>query len=290
MKEQFIDCTFREETLGRIEDANLIIEEYQAEKMKLTVRQLYYQFVARGLIENTEREYERTKGMLNRARLAGLIDWAAIEDRTRNLESLPTWDTPNDIIQSAARWYRRDLWAAQEYRLEVWIEKEALAGVIASICHELHVPFLACRGYVSQSELYDAGKRFANYKHQGQHVAVIHLGDHDPSGIDMTRDNRERLALFAEEYIEVVRLALNYDQVEQYDPPPNPAKQSDSRFESYAEQYGDKSWELDALDPRVIRSLIRACVQQYQDDYLWAAAIEEQEDERQQLKDLEVPI
>ena len=286
MREQFIDHNFKDQSLFRIEDANLIIEEYQADGMTLTVRQLYYQFVARGLIENSQREYNKLTALISKARVAGLIDWSAIEDRTRNLASLAHWDNPGELVEAAARQYRRDLWENQEWRLEVWIEKEALAGVIDTICQELDVPYLACRGYVSQSELYDAGKRFAGYVQQGQYVAVIHLGDHDPSGIDMTRDNRDRLRLFSGEHIEIERVALNYDQVEEYQPPPNPAKQTDSRFVGYVDLYGDKSWELDALDPRVIRSLISTVVQKYRDDRLWDMAVEEQEDERQKLDDI----
>jgi hypothetical protein len=102
------------------------------------------------------------------------------------------------------------------------------------------------------------------YRQMGQEPLIIHLGDHDPSGIDMTRDNRDRLGMFAQHNVEVIRLALNMDQVEQYTPPPNPAKTTDSRAKDYIAAYGTSSWELDALEPRVINELlhttIRGCI------------------------------
>jgi len=158
------------------------------------------------------------------------------------------------------------MWANQERRCEVWIEKEALAGVIEGVCRELDCPYFACRGYVSQSEQWRAGVRFRG----DQPTVIIHLGDHDPSGIDMTRDNADRLAMFAGAHkTEVRRIALNADQVEQYEPPPNPAKETDSRFQEYERLYGDQSWELDALEPATIADLIRSEVESIRDPDLW---------------------
>ena len=146
MREKFQEFNFRDNTLDIIDQANDIIAEYLADNLTLTVRQLYYQFVARDLIENTQREYYKLVNILTKGRLAGLIDWNAIEDRTRNLESLPNWNSPADILKAASKQYRRDLWESQDYRLEVWIEKEALAGVIANLCEALRAPYFACRG------------------------------------------------------------------------------------------------------------------------------------------------
>lgn len=217
MRETFIPRRFSKSSLALIDQANEIIEEYQAQGYVLTLRQLYYQFVARGIIANKQSEYNRLGSVVNDARLAGLMDWDMIEDRTRNLQDMPKWDTPQSLIEAAASQYRSDIWAEQEIRAEVWIEKEALVGVVEPICRELRIPYFACRGYGSQSELWRAGHRFRRHLKNGQSVLVLHLGDHDPSGIDMTRDNTARLALFARSgRVEVRRLALNMDQVEQY--------------------------------------------------------------------------
>lgn len=127
MKIQYKNFNFRNATLGIIEKANDIIAEYMAEGYELTLRQLYYQFVARGLIENKEIEYKRIGGVLNDGRLAGEIDWNAIVDRTRKIQINGHWDSPSDIIQESADCYAIDTRETQEVYVEVWIEKEALA-------------------------------------------------------------------------------------------------------------------------------------------------------------------
>ena len=271
MKEQFIDKNFRPATLAVIEQANVIIADYAAQGFSLTLRQLYYQFVARDLIANTERSYHRLGGIINDGRLAGLIDWNAIEDRTRNLQTNLRLRDPAAGIKLIREQYGIDMWENQPNRVEVWIEKEALAGVISGVCEELDVPYFACRGYVSQSEQWRAGKRMRRSYEMQQTTIVLHFGDHDPSGIDMTRDNQDRLTLLTSygNTPTVKRIALNMDQIEQYDPPPNPAKMTDSRFVNYMEKFGDYSWELDALEPRVLVALIREHVAKYCDDDLW---------------------
>ena len=134
---------FSLKSMETIRQAESIIAEYQSQGFSLTLRQLYYQFVARGLIANTERDYKRIGNIVSDARRAGLIDWYSIEDRTRFIRSLPKWDKPQDILESAKDSYHRDLWATQEKRIEVWIEKDALVGVIESVCQENDVSFFS---------------------------------------------------------------------------------------------------------------------------------------------------
>ena len=220
---EYKTINFTEATRKTILSANAIIRQYRAEGYILTLRQLYYQFVARALIGNKQTEYNRLGSIINDARLAGLIDWKSIEDRTRNLRVLSHWDSPADIINSAAVSYREDLWKEQDYRVEVWIEKDALLGVIENVCDEFDVPYFSCRGYVSQSEMWSAAQRIIGCEGDGKKVVILHLGDHDPSGLDMTRDIRDRLELF-EAGPEVIRIALTEEQIAEYDPPPNPAK------------------------------------------------------------------
>ena len=268
MLEKFIEKNFRPASLAIISTANDIIAEYRAQGFILTLRQLYYQFVARALIPNTERSYKRLGSIINDGRLAGQIDWDAIEDRTRNLKGNLHLDNPRDAIETVRDQYGIDMWANQDTHVEVWIEKNALVGVIDSVCKELDVPYFACIGYVSQSEQWRAYRRHSSQ----ERTIVLHFGDHDPSGIDMTRDNQERLDLFHGRtgITEVKRIALNMDQVDEYGPPPNPAKVTDSRFDGYREQYGSESWELDALEPSVLVDLIRTEVDNYRDTGYWA--------------------
>jgi hypothetical protein len=282
-KELFVVKKFAASSLTIINHANQIIANYQAQGFVLTLRQLYYQFVSRDLIPNKQSEYKRLGSIINDGRLAGLIDWSAIEDRTRNVRKVSVWSDPTEIIDAVASQYKEDLWAGQPYRPEVWIEKDALVGVIEPVCNRYRVPYFACRGYSSQSEQYNAGKRFDQRKRQGQTTVILHLGDHDPSGIDMTRDNADRLTMFARHGIKVKRLALNMNQVEQYDPPPNPAKETDSRAASYIEQYGDSSWELDALDPPVIDALIAGELDRLIDADSWDRAKQGEETRKSML-------
>jgi hypothetical protein len=270
--EAFTENTFRGSSLDIIQKANTILAEYDAQGLVLTLRQLYYQFVARGLTPNKQSEYKRIGRIISDARLAGLVDWSLMEDRTRNLQAVTSWSSPASIVEAVADQYKEDLWATQKYRPEVWIEKDALVGVIEQVCRELRVSYFACRGNVSQSAQYEAGHRFRAYRRKGQIVRVFHFGDHDPSGIDMTRDNQDRLSMFARNDVEITRLALNMEQVERYNPPPNPAKESDSRFADYAAKYGNESWELDALEPTVISQLIRENVTKLIDKPTWDVA------------------
>jgi hypothetical protein len=260
-------------TLKVVEQANAIIREYLAQGFALTLRQLFYQFVARTLLENLFNEYKRLGRIVRDARDGGLIDWDAIEDRTREVNTHTFWTNPAGIISAAAQQYREDLWAGQRYRPEVWIEKEALLGVIEGVCTELRVPYFAHRGNNSQTLQYQAGKRFAEYLDQGLIPIVLHLADHDPNGIDMTRDNTKRLALYARQEIEVRRIALNMDQVRQHDPPPSFVKDGDTRTSGYREQFGtDECWELDALSPTLIADLIRTEIEQLIDWPKWRSA------------------
>lgn len=173
----YIDKNFSDGSLEIIARANVICADYQAQGFDLTLRQLYYQFVSRGLIANRQSEYKRLGDIVNNGRLAGLIDWDYIVDRTRNLQSLAHWQSPQQIIGAVAEQYRHDLWARQPYRVEVWIEKDALVGVIAGACDRNDVPYFSCRGYTSQSELHGAAMRLVGYEKDGQDTVVIHLGD-----------------------------------------------------------------------------------------------------------------
>jgi len=269
----YVPKRFSQGTAETISLAVDIIEEYEGQGYTLTLRQLYYQFVSRDLIPNSLRAYKRLGQIVNDGRLAGEISWYSIEDRTRNLSALSHWTSPADIIRSAARGFRIDKWKGQTFRVEVWIEKEALAGVFQRVCEEEDVPFFSCRGYVSQSEMWSAAQRMAGYHEDGQTPLILHFGDHDPSGIDMTRDILERLELF-EGFPEVERLALNMDQVTEFSPPPNPAKVTDSRFEGYLRRYGGESWELDALEPSVLSGLVRSRIHAARDPDLWEEKIE----------------
>lgn len=283
---QYQSFRFRQETLDVIETANEIIRAYRVQGFDLTLRQLYYQFVARDLIPNKEREYKKLGDIISNGRLAGLIDWQAIQDRTRSPRTNATWDSPSDLIAEDVDVFGIDKWEPQTHYVEVWIEKDALVGVLDSVCPRLDVTYFSCRGYTSQSAMWRASVRLHQKMRDGKTPIILHLGDHDPSGIDMTRDIEDRLKMFLVRDLEVHRIALNMDQIEQYNPPPNPAKMTDSRFESYRDEHGDESWELDALEPSVLAALIEEHVSRFRDDELWESACETEEELRKQLRDV----
>jgi hypothetical protein len=283
-KIKYRDFNFRMPTLKMIGKANEIIAEYAAQGFDLTLRQLYYQFVSRDLIPNTQKDYKNLGSTVNDARLAGLIDWDAIVDRTRELRRLPHWDAPQDIIESCAGQFNIDRWKGQPYRPEVWIEKDALVGVFERACRELDVPLLSCRGYTSQSEMWGASQRMLRYSRQSQAAIVFHFGDHDPSGKDMSRDITDRLELFTDGQLKLERLALNMDQVKKYKPPPNPAKVTDSRATGYIAEFGRQSWELDALEPKVLEELVRLAIGGIVDKKMMAKATREQAQHRKTLE------
>ena len=270
---------FRPAALKVIEQANAICAQYRSQGFDLTLRQLYYQFVARDLIPNQQSEYKRLGDIVGDARLAGLMDWSYIVDRTRNLRSLSHWDGPASIIRAAAQSHRLDKWSDQTHRVEVWVEKDALVGVIQQACEPLDVDYFSCRGYTSLSEMWAAGERLQSYVDGGQEPIILHLGDHDPSGVQMTQDINGRLETFMGG-VDVQRIALNMDQVQQYDPPPNPAKMTDSRAAAYVRTYGSESWELDALEPQVPVGLIQSHILALRDDDAWDAKQKIEDHER----------
>jgi hypothetical protein len=289
MKICYIERAFSGDSVATIATANQILEEYAAQGYDLTLRQLYYQFVSRGLIANKDSEYKKLGSVINDARLAGKIDWDHITDRTRNLRALAHWESPRDIVDACANQFRFDKWAEQENYVEVWVEKDALVGVLQVACEPLDVPYFSCRGYTSQSEMWAAAMRLLKQVRAGKEVYVIHLGDHDPSGIDMSRDIKDRIELFVNYHLSgaaftLNRIALNMDQVEEYNPPPNPAKVTDSRAAKYIDEYGNESWELDALEPRVLTALIQSTVAELRDEDLWQESLAGEEKAKDRLR------
>ncbi len=285
-KINYVPKRFTKGHSNTIERANAILDEYAAQGFVLTLRQLYYQFVARGFIPNRQKSYKRLGGIIGDARLAGRIDWDYLEDRSRNLSTLQHFDGPQDALDKLASWYHVDMWANQEWRPEVWIEKDALSGVIAGVCKENDVPYFSCRGYTSLSEMWRASLRLKRNMESGQKPFIIHFGDHDPSGIDMSRDITDRLRRTFMADCTFERVALNMDQVREYDPPPNPAKVTDSRYKAYLALYGDESWELDALEPTKFRKLVEGQLEGLRDQVQWDKDAKEKAKVTKQLKEI----
>jgi len=288
MKIKYEDRNFHNATLLLFEQVNSIIKEYQTAGYTLTLRQVYYQLVTKNFIENTGNNYKNIGSHISDGRKAGLIDWEMIEDRTREFHKLPSWETPAQIIQSAASQYRRDLWEGQKNYCEVWTEKEALIAVIEKSAFSLDCPCFACRGYSSTSALWEAANRFIDKAKQGMECKLFYLGDHDPSGQDMTRDIGDRLSFYGAT-VKIERIALNMDQIRQYNPPPQPVKTNekgdyvDTRGKGYVSIYGKQSWELDALRPEILDALITDAIKNNLDQKKYNKALNRQKKERQKI-------
>jgi hypothetical protein len=286
MKECFIDRKFSAASAALIKTANAILGEYEAAGYDLSVRQLYYQFVARDIIPNTVKSYNSLASLISDARKAGLIDWQMILDRGRVTVANSHWQTPKEILQSAAQSFAIDKWLTQSRYVRVMVEKQALEGVLIPVCEELDVPFLANKGYCSDSTMYRVGKQIQLARRRGKEPVVIYLGDHDPSGIDMTRDVQERLEMYSHGDVDVQRVALNMPQVEELQPPENPAKATDSRFAAYVERFGESSWELDAIEPTALAAIVREAIIGNRDEDEWNEAIEREQRMRDQLQQM----
>jgi hypothetical protein len=286
MKECFVDRKFSATSAALIKTANAILGEYEAAGYDLSVRQLYYQFVARDIIPNTVKSYNSLASLISDARKAGLIDWQMILDRGRVTVANSHWQTPKEILLSAAQSFAIDKWLTQSRYVRVMVEKQALEGVLIPVCEELDVPFLANKGYCSDSTMYRVGKQIQLARRRGKEPVVIYLGDHDPSGIDMTRDVQERLEMYSHGDVDVQRVALNMPQVEELQPPENPAKATDSRFAAYVERFGESSWELDAIEPTQLAAIVREAIIGNRDEDEWDEAVEREQRMRDQLQQM----
>lgn len=281
---QYEDLNPGEKKMKLILAAAPITQEYEREGYAMTLRQLFYQMVSRDLLGNTQDNYDALGDAISDGRIMGIISWTAIEDRHRFVRGLTTFDSPGDVLRSARSSYRIDLWKDQPMRPEVWIEKDALLGILQPVCDELQVDYTSCKGYSSQSMMWRAGQRFASQIQKGQRPVVLYLGDHDPSGIHMTIDIQKRLNLFTGVDVQVIRLGLNMDQIRKLNPPPNYVKPKDARTPAYVERFGtDTCWELDALPPGTIQSEIRGAVVRLRDQTRWDAALKREAEGKDEL-------
>lgn len=321
-KSQYRSTNFRGASRKRINQAVEILGEYD---QRLTVRQLYYQFVARGFIDNTPRMYQNIASLITDARYAGLIDWNDIEDRGREPDEPGEWDSIEDIVNAAVRGFRLPRWAGQRYHVELWVEKQALAGVLSPIAKAHHVTLMVNKGYSSASAMKTSADRISEAcklnvvigcasceDHDAEEddgdcstcgekwepkafsfaaedddlvrtPIVLYLGDHDPSGEDMVRDIGDRLREFGVD-AKVEKLALTMTQIRQFDPPPNPAKLTDSRAADYIARHGDQSWELDALPPRELTRIANSAIERYCDRGKMNEVIAEENGQRKRLE------
>lgn len=318
--ERFRTVNFRPESRAKIVQMDTIVDEYQQQGLRLTARQLYYQFVSRDLIPNTPAEYKKLTALLTDARYAGLIDWDAIEDRGRAPSTPSEWNGLKELTESALRAYRLPRWKGQGSYVELWVEKQALAGVLEPLAREFHATLMVNKGYSSASAMKESAERIKRaaiidndlnddirdridnaeegssewdeaMTYMRLHIEaavrppiVLYLGDHDPSGEDMVRDIHDRLKEFGVVWLKVEKIALTTAQVKQYNPPPNPAKLTDPRAAQYIAKHGPKSWEVDALPPNVLAQIVRHAFGQHVDKRKMDAVKKQEELDKKRLR------
>jgi hypothetical protein len=244
-----------------------------------TVRQVYYALTVRGAISKTETEYQRTViRLLTEMREAGAIPFGWIADNTRWMRKLSAFTGIEACLNSTANSYRRDLWSSMPIYVEIWCEKDALAGVLTEETEVYDVPLMVARGYSSVSFLHSAAMAI---KDRGKPAYIYHFGDLDPSGVDAARDIEAKLRRYAADVeIHFERPAVTRAQVEEWDLPTRPTKQTDTR----AKKFNGTSVELDAIPADKLRDLVRECIEQHADQHQFRILKVAEESERDLLK------
>lgn len=271
----------------RLEVINEIVEDYQNQGYVLTLRQLYYQLVSRDIIANNVKEYAKLSTLLKEGRMAGIVDWDAIEDRLRKPNVPGSWDSPKEILETAADEFRMNRMEGQPTYLEVWVEKDALSGVLKRITEKFGIPIVVNRGYSSATAMFDAHVRFRRADQESAYV--IYIGDFDPSGQDMIRDIKDRIMEFNHNKaydFGILPIALSKEQIKQYNPPPNPAKITDPRAKDYIAEHGTTSWEVDALPPEVLNRILETTIEGLTDCDTYNEVLQKESDYKIRLEQI----
>lgn len=282
MKQVFQEISFTRKSKEKLSIINSIIDDYTEQGHTLTVRQIYYQLVSKNVIPNNKNAYTNLSNLLTKGRMAGVIDWEAIEDRSRNLIFPYAVDGIREAMGRTIRGYRLNRQQNQSTYMEVWCEKDALSGVLRRITINYHMPLVIAKGYNSTTSMFDAHSRFLLSDNIFEDYVILYFGDHDPSGLCMVKDVERRLKRFGID-VEIVRVALTKDQVEQYNIPPNLTKMSDTRAKKYIEEYGTSSYEVDALPPNILIGLLEHAIESRLDFGEFNTVIEQEEQDKAKL-------
>jgi len=289
MKQRFESFNMTQNTMELLNTINGVIENYKKQGYILTLRQLYYQLVSKAIIVNSDKEYKKLSDILVKGRMSGIVDWSAIEDRTRRPRLSYAVDDIADAIDDTIRQYKLDRLGNQKCYIEVWCEKDAISNILKRTTDKYHVRLMINKGYSSASAMYEASLRF---KQNGRNKKkmLLYLGDHDPSGLDMIRDIGDRLSTFGvrldteDGYPQ--HLGITREQVEEFNPPPNPAKITDPRADWYIAEHGDTSWEVDALDPSTLNGLVEDAILEIIDTDKYNAMIKKEKSDKKKLEKL----
>jgi hypothetical protein len=244
----------------------------------MTVRQLFYRLVSEQVIEKTESEYNGTVGrLLTKMRREGVLPYEWIADNTRWMRKPQTHSSLHAALEESVEFYRRALWNDQNAYVEVWLEKDALAGVLLEETAAYDVPLMVTRGYSSLTFLHSAAEAIAE---QNKPAYLYYFGDHDPSGVDIPRNVEQRLRELAPD-AEIVfeRVAVNPDQIREWNLPTRPTKKSDSRSRNFT----GGSVEVDAIPPAQLRQLAKDRIESHIDQRILQRTMRIEKAERETL-------
>ncbi len=247
----------QEKTGELIRQVQQILDSYS---VALTIRQVFYQLVVKQIIPNNLNSYKNLDAVLSKARKNGYLDFDAFTDRKRRPIKDGSWSNLNDFISTVKRSYSKDKWDNQENYVEVWLEKDALAGIFEPITQKYDVNLLLGYGYQSLSSLNDAVSRFPD-----KDIYILYFGDFDPTGLDIPRSAEENLVKCFGNSPIFKRISLTKKDIDKFELPPAPAKTTDSRTYAFVKEHGNIAVELDALPPNVLEKKIEKSIEKYLD-------------------------
>jgi len=267
----------QKQSLELLTQVQEIINSYD---FALTLRQIYYQLVARQIIPNEQKYYKKLSRLCVAGRDEGILPEEGFADRLREVDKLSSWTDLNEFMQAVKRSYRKDKWQNQDNYLEIWTEKDALRSVLTEITYRYDVALMVARGQLSRTEVYRTAERYKAQSDKKCHL--YYCGDFDPSGLSIYDSIKKRIMDFGV-FIDFERIALTQEQIEKYQLPSDPAKQSDPNYNKFVSIYGsDMVVELDSLPPDVLRKIIEDCILQNINEghLVWALRKEKNEKAR----------
>jgi len=268
----------QKQSLELLEQVQKIMGSYD---FALTLRQIYYQLVAKQIIPNEQRYYKKLSRICVAGRDEGILPEEGFADRLREVDKLSSWVDLNEFMETVRRSYHKDKWQNQDRYLEIWTEKDALRGVLSQVTYQYDVSLMVARGQLSRTAIYEASKR---YKIKSDKECYLYYcGDFDPSGLSIYESIKERLSDFGV-FINYERIALTQKQIEKYQLPSDPGKKTDPNYNKFVSLYGsDMVVELDSLPPDVLRDIIKDCITKNINNGLLAQVQEEEEAEKVSL-------
>jgi hypothetical protein len=258
-----------------------ILDIVNAEAGPITIRHLFYRLVGLAIIEKTERVYKTLCRHVAHWRKKGEIPWESFSDSTRWHIAEPTFDSPEDAWSRTCASYRRDLWATQPWYPEVWVEKDAIAGVIVDLTSSLGVPLFVCRGFASLSSMFSASNTFKAVQAKGKSVVIFHLGDYDPSGHAAADAIERSLEEDFDCEVNFERIAILREHITLFNLPTRPVKPGDSR----SRNWGDSGCvELDSMRPADLREIVEVEITSRINKRAWVALQRTERIERETME------